>query len=268
MDGYRCYFLNEDGHVRSREDIESERFGEAVDVALTLLRQRPHYRSVEIWQGAVRLYASGEQPARHQCHVYEGAPSQTLKSMALLIDQKIKDNIRCLYINSPPMIAGLRSYLSAIDVDVAHQVAIGALILSSDQSHLEGGRFNAARLLAALEGAVDEALSAGYDALWATGDMTWELGSHRDPEELLKYEWGLEEVFRRRPQLTGICQYHLDTLPRDLVAYGLAAHRTIFINETLSRLNSYYLEPFSETVPDAQLSDTIHELCNTGEPAE
>jgi hypothetical protein len=29
----------------------------------------------------------------------------------------------------------------------------------------------------ALERAVQQALSEGYDGLWATGDMTWEFGS-------------------------------------------------------------------------------------------
>ena len=98
--------------------------------------------------------------------------------------------------------------------------------------------------------------------------MGWELGPHCDMDELLNYEWRLEELFRRRAELTGICQYHTDTLPRDLVKYGLAAHRSIFVNETLSRLNAHYLAPFSEELPSPALGALIDELCEMGHHAD
>jgi hypothetical protein len=53
---YRCYFLDGDDRIRERTDIEADALGAAVDRALELLRARPEGHSIEIWQGAQRVY--------------------------------------------------------------------------------------------------------------------------------------------------------------------------------------------------------------------
>lgn len=264
MNDYRCYFLNSQDRIVAVEIIQADRLEAAIDHSLTLLGQRPGDYFIELWDGALRLYASREQPPRHQCYVYEGAPSKILPAMAALIDQKLKENIRCLYLNSPAMIVGLKYYLTAAGIDVEHQVSIGALSLSCDQNHLVDGRFDPGSMLAMLEESIDQALSDGYKALWASGDMTWEIGPHCTAGELLEYEWRLEEIFRRRSEISGICQYHADTMARDLVRHGLAAHRSIFINETLTRINPHYLVPFGASIPHPELGDMIDSLCGVG----
>jgi hypothetical protein len=135
------------------------------------------------------------------------------------------------------MVAGVRSYLAADGVDVSQEVDKGSLILSSDRGHLVNGVFDVARMLAMLADAVNDALAHGYAGLWATGDMTWELGSEKNFGKLMEYECGLEEMFRNLPTLSGICQYHRDTLPEDALQVALSKHRGIYLNETLSRIN-------------------------------
>ena len=71
--------------------------------------------------------------------------------------------------------------------------------------------------------------------------MTWEFGNERNFVKLLDYERGLEELFERQPSLDGVCQYHTDTLPIGIVEQGLHIHKGIFVNETLSRINPYFL---------------------------
>jgi hypothetical protein len=162
------------------------------------------------------------------------------------------------------MVTGLKCYLAASGVDVAHEVARGALTLSSDQQHLAGGNFDADLILNMLEDAVDQALKDGYRGLWASGDMTWEFGSQHNLVNLLKYEWQLEQIFRKHPALSGICQYHVDALPRNILRQGLVAHPYIFVNDTLSRINSHYLPPESfdeQAVLHPELDDTIDRLC-------
>ena len=152
----------------------------------------------------------------------------------------------------------MQSYLAAAGVDVAHKIAKGSLIVSSDRPHLIGTHFDLGRMLEQVEDAISQALNDGYRGLWASGDMAWELGPEQDFSTLLEYEWRLEELFLRRPSLSGICQYHSDTLPKQAVRDGLAAHASIFINETLSRINPYYARadpskalPLSDTELDA-----------------
>lgn len=183
-----------------------------------------------------------EAESRHQCLIYEGAPSQQLPALAAHIQQKLGENYRCLYLNSPAMVAGMRSALAAAGVDVAQEAAKANLVLSSETAVSANGIFDTDIMMRNLEDAIDQALKDGYKGLFATGDMTWEFGSKENFSKLLDYEWRLEKLFHKRQELSGICQYHSDTLPREEVRKGLVSHRRIFINETLSRMNQYYIE--------------------------
>lgn len=139
------------------------------------------------------------------------------------------------------MIAGLRSYLAAAGVDLDHETRKASLVLSSDQSHLIDGEFDVERMMQILQDAVDCALRDGYDGVWATGDMTWEFGPRRDFSKLIEYECRLEEFIREHASLSGICLYHSDTLPAEAMLQGLLTHRSLFVNETLSRINPHFL---------------------------
>jgi hypothetical protein len=164
--------------------------------------------------------------------------------LARLTRQKLEQNYRCLYLNSPPMVAGMRSYLAACGVDVATETSKENLVMSAEQGHLVDGKtFSVGALMKDLEEALDQALNAGYAGLWATGDMTWELGPEIGSGKLLEYEWRLENFLRAHPKMGGICQYHVDTLPPIAVHQGLCAHPTVFVNETLSIINPHYHPP-------------------------
>ena len=144
------------------------------------------------------------------------------------------------------MVAGMRSYLAAAGVDVAHESANAKLVLSSERHHLADGRqFDVDQMIEALEEALKQALRDGYEGLWATGDMTWELGPDKDFSRLVEYEWRLEEFLRANPKMGGICQYHVDNIPRDIVRDALVTHSSIFVNQTLSLLNPVYCFPES-----------------------
>ena len=144
------------------------------------------------------------------------------------------------------------------------QVLNGRLVLSADSTHLVEGRFNIDRMLDTLEKALDEALQDGYHGLFATGDMSWEFGSARDFSQLLEYEWRLEEFLRAHPAFSGVCQYHADTLPPDVMRHGLLTHPSLYLNETLSRVNPYYVERDSfaaHAYKDTALDKTLRDLC-------
>ncbi len=206
-----------------------------------------------------------EQESRHQCLIYEGSPSQQLPALAAIIQQKLNAGQRCLYLNSRPMVAGMRSYLSAAGVDVEQKIAKASLILSSEPCVSADGDFDIDSMLHKLEDALDQALNDGYQGLWATGDMTFEFGPQKNFAKLLEYEWKLEELFRKRPELCGICQYHRDTLPHEVMRQGLLTHRMFFINETLSRINPHFAPSGrlsrNQESRNSELDETINALC-------
>ena len=203
-----------------------------------------------------------ETVSRDQCLIYDGPPSKKLTVLAGMIRQKLDGGYRCLYLNSAPMVAGIRSYLSAIDMNVAEEIAKASLILSSELTTGAKG-FDVDLMLFKLEDTLDQALMDGYKGLWATGDMTWEFGPERDFTKLLEYEHKLEELFRRRPQLSGICQYHRETMPHHVMRQGLLTHQTIFINETLSSINPYYVHAASPGpgAKNGELDELLDTLC-------
>lgn len=160
------------------------------------------------------------------------------------------------------MVAGIRSTLASMGTDVAGEEAKTSLILSADPVS-SGGNFNSEIMLRQLEDAIDLALKDGYIGLWVSGDMTWEFGPEKDFSKLLDYELKLETLFSKRKELCGICQYHKDTLPQDVMRQSLLAHRNIVISETLSRINPHYLKSSwpADLNITYKLDETIAALC-------
>ena len=203
-----------------------------------------------------------EHELRHQCLIYGGAPSQKLSILAAIVQRRLDEGYRCLYLNSAPMVAGMRSTLAAAGIDVASELEKSRLIMSSEP--VSSGRdFNCEAMLAKLENSLDQAMTDGYKGLWASGDMTWEFGAGRDFSKLLEYELGLEQLFRRRNSLCGICQYHMDTLPHDVMQQSLLVHPGVVISDTLTRINPHYLKSTwpADLKTKQELNEMISALC-------
>lgn len=207
-----------------------------------------------------------ETSPRHQCLIYDGAPSRYLPALAAILIDKLRQNYRCLYLHTPAMVAGIRSYLMAAGLDVADAIRKTSLVLSSERPHLDDGGFAVKQMIASLEESLNQAIRDGYAGLFATGDMTWEMGGEREPSKLLEYEWRLEKLFHERPELTGICQYHAGSLPPEMMRHSLLVHPSIFISERLSLDNPHYMHPESfihEAIPNARLDSAVRHLCHS-----
>ncbi|HZP07619.1 MAG TPA: MEDS domain-containing protein [Terracidiphilus sp.] len=182
---------------------------------------------------------------RHHCLIYEGSASRHLPVLAAAICETLKQRYRCLYLNSPEMVGEMHACLETKGLDVLAEIRRGALILSSGLDHLNNGLFDMDAMLRALEKTLQQALADGYKGLWASGDMTWELGPAKDFSQLLDYEQRLEQFFQKNPAIIGVCQYHAATMPRDAMRQALLAHPSVFINESMALLNPHYLQPQS-----------------------
>jgi hypothetical protein len=135
----------------------------------------------------------------------------------------------------------MRSYLAAAGLDVEAEVRKTSLILSSERPHLVNDRFALDKMLESLQSELERALREGYAGLWATGDMSWEMGADQDLKKLVEYERSLDRFLHAHPQMGGICQYHADSLPKEFVDQGIRLHPALFINETLSILNAQFI---------------------------
>ena len=61
MAGYRCFFLNRAGRIEKAEIIQAETDEGALSVALRLVEAQWHYESIEVWEGARKVFP-------HTCH--------------------------------------------------------------------------------------------------------------------------------------------------------------------------------------------------------
>jgi len=180
--------------------------------------------------------------SRHKCLIYDGHPSEQLPVIAPLLMDGLRDRWRCLYLGDPDTLQMIDTALSDRGVDTGQEIRTGALILSADRSHLEGGAFDPQSLVQSLRGLIDGAVHDGFGGLCATGDMTWELGSEENFDRLLEYESRLEQVFHEKP-LRGICQYRRDLLPHHAVRNALLTHRTVYVGDALNEDNLFYVPP-------------------------
>jgi signal transduction histidine kinase len=180
--------------------------------------------------------------SRHKCLIYDGHPSEQLPVVVPLLMDGLHENWRCLYLGSPDSVEMVDAALSGQGVDTSRQRDRGALVLSSDRSHLEDGRFDPHAMVEGLRASIDDAVRDGFQGLCATGDMRWELGADSNFDRLLEYEARLEQVFRDKP-LWGICQYHRAMVPSQAVHDALVTHRTAYIGDRLNEDNLFYIPP-------------------------
>lgn len=204
----------------------------------------------------------------HQCLFHDGESPRLLSAMATVISGELQQNHRCLYFDSPRRIAELRPFLEAAQIDVEKEVGQKRLLLSADRPHLVGGNFDPERLMGTWEEAYQQALEEGYEGLWVTGDMAWELGPREDYSKLFEYERRVEKFIRDHPKMRAICQYAVGTLSREAVRHGLLTHQSIFVTENLSMVNPYFLDAGSgssmdEAAHPVLLDAAINRLCES-----
>ncbi len=172
--------------------------------------------------------------------IYDGDPCVQLAHVASISAAHLRMNYRCLYLNRPQMVGAFESSLASAGVDTAEAVRRGALVLSSDQSHLVNGIFDSERMLAMLRRAIRQALFHGFTGFWASGDMLWEFGSERNLSKLLAYEVGVQELIEDEPAFRAVCQYHRDSLPANAVRVALYTHPSLQLTDQLRSSNPQY----------------------------
>jgi len=125
----------------------------------------------------MHLDLTSEEVSRHKCLIYDGHPTQQLPVVVPFLADGLRGNWRCLYLGSPEMVQMVEGALRHRGIDTVSEMKRGALLLSSERSHLKDGLFDARAMIKGLCELIDAAVRDGFEGLCTTGDMRWELGA-------------------------------------------------------------------------------------------
>jgi len=189
----------------------------------------------------------------HVCALYL-TPEEQLAAAVEYIRGGLSRGERCFYVCCEHTLDKFRAALKQGGIDVDAEEARGAILLATkDSGHLEGGKFDPEKMIALLEQAVKDALSAGFKGLCAAGDMNWVLDGVPGTERLVEYEARLNRFYESSHAL-GLCLYNLRTMPPESIDHCLATHKFVRIEGPILLSNPFYELPeeaFSRTArPD------------------
>src|SRR5437016_4374270 len=106
---------------------------------------------------------------RHSCLVTQGMFPHALPTITAFLKQGLKDGHQALFLGHPRDVAEVHWDLALNGLDVISEIQRRSLILTSDRSHLQNGRFDVQEMLARGRSSVDQALNYGYKGLYAVG---------------------------------------------------------------------------------------------------
>jgi hypothetical protein len=182
------------------------------------------------------------QQGDHVCTLFS-SPEEQINAAIDYIRGGLARGERCLYVCGEHAPDTFRASLRAAGIDTAAEERRGALILiTKREGHLKGGSFKASRMIEMLNGAVRDALKAGFAGLCTAGDMTWLLDEAPGSHEIVEYE-ALLNHFYASNQALGLCQYNRNRLSPKILDTCLATHRHIRVEGPMILENPFYELP-------------------------
>lgn len=175
----------------------------------------------------------------HICSIYETRADQIATATAYTVEG-LRRGERCLFAgNSQQELAAFRAGLAAAGYDPKLAEASGALmLLTKQEAHLAGGRFDCERMLRMLNDGVESALNAGFSGFRTCGDMSWLLDNAEGAEQVLEYESLLNQFFSS-VRAVGMCQYDRSRLADHFLGMALATHSSVVLDRT-HKANPFY----------------------------
>jgi len=182
------------------------------------------------------------QQGDHVCTLFS-SPEEQLTAAIEYIQGGLARGERCLYVCCEHSVQTFRSALQQAGIDVADTEKRGALlIVTKEDGHLKGGKFDPDKMISLLHSAVQDALEAGYSGLCAAGDMSWVLDEAPGTERVAEYESRLNEFYSSSRAL-GLCQYNRNTLPQAMLDHCMATHAYVRIEGPILLSNPFYESP-------------------------
>ena len=178
----------------------------------------------------------------HSVLLYEDEAEIIDRSISF-IRSSLKRDEKCIYIkgdaNTELLMKELRSQITGID----EYLADGQLqILSSEETYALSNSFKAEKMISLIKKEAIKSLKEGYNGLSITGELSWVLNFEGGKEEIIEYEWKLNElVFGKYPVLA-MCRYNINKFDDSIIKAIIELHHYI-IWKGKAHENPYYIKP-------------------------
>jgi signal transduction histidine kinase len=174
----------------------------------------------------------------HCCLVFSTTDDQVAASVPFLALGLERDE-RSLFVGDRATIERVRTGLVDAGVGVEREIAKGRLVLDDARDYLDDGHFSTDKMLGFLQRGYDDTMAAGYTALRAAGDVSWQVGPDKDFKDVVYYE-SLLDVFFLGKRMVGMCQYAKSRCPPDVLTGILGTHKIAAIDDEVCS-NFHYL---------------------------
>lgn len=129
--------------------------------------------------------------------------------------------------------------LRARDVDLPRYEAEGrAELLRWEDAYLRGGRFSRDGMLQFIQERMEERSSKGFAITRLVGDMAWAASQPSGVEELIEYEWRINELLSAFDDVI-VCVYDLTRFSGEMMVDAMLVHPALLIGDTLHE-NPFY----------------------------
>jgi PAS domain S-box-containing protein len=200
------------------------------------------------------------RPHDHLCLIYETQEEQFAAAVPFLC-MGLERGEKCVYIADDHTCAEVLQALRAGGIDVESAIQSGALSLATKrESYLKQGYFDPDWMIRFLKDATGSAMAAGFSALRATGEMTWQLGGDPGTERLIEYESKLN-YFYAEHNCVDICQYDRRRFSPAVIRDVIRTHPLVICDGTVCR-NLYYVPP-NEFLKPNQTAREVERLLGT-----
>src|SRR5262245_48282943 len=176
----------------------------------------------------------------HICAVY-ATSAELAQTAARFLAEGLRNRERCWYVASGDEGDQVRSALATFHIDVAAEIARGALHLVSDEAaYVVHGSFDPEATVRVFNDAIEQAYSDGFAGFRAAAEMSWALEHEEGPYQLIVYEALLRSLFANC-KATGLCLYDRKRMPLGVINGALDTHPfTVHSSGGDRRTNTFY----------------------------
>jgi PAS domain-containing protein len=155
----------------------------------------------------------------------------------------LEKNEKCVVILDSHEINLLRQPLVRAGLNIEAVTNSGQLvIIPAAEAYLRRGSFSPEEMITFLKEETEKALSEGYAALRATGEMTWALRPSSDLGKLFEYEARLNHDFFPHYPCIGLCQYDRRRFTGAALKEIVLSHPLLSFHDGVYQ-NFYYFPP-------------------------